>query len=509
MISGSSLMRRTAALALSSRTCLESLMDSGSTWNTEPSVTSVALIGVCSGSRTRRSPFFHGVLDSASPGSGPMLPATWRTMGRAKRPSAPPRLYLISGRRSSCASVPPLSIVLTKPRRASSPERSGWRSSTTSVSGMRVLAPWMAPMPMPSMPRARETPRTMLDTLALPMPGRKTCASIGIAKYATRKTRVPSMEIPKKAASSSRSAARGMCGGMPGFSNRTGRWPVPSMWPWSSRTAVLPKPAEPWSASSSPCSVPCSFIVWSILSVRSGRVRWTSGGFLPEPDGKADHDPETEDPDEEPLGHGSHVTERHSTGVRLLVDAVQVGDDVVLALGADVGVVEDRHGLRAGHHRLVDVLALDVAQRRGVLPTGQRAAGAGEVVAHGAVDAEQLTAPGDVGVRARGRRPVRDGGSRGQGGHVGGHRSDLLVGELDVLLAGRLHAGHRQRHTAGAHLEVDRRRSDAGEAGAAGGALGAETVTGGAVGLEELLALLDLVGADGGGRGRLRCQGGI
>ena len=256
-----------------------------------------------------------------------MLPATWRTMGRAKRPSAPPRLYLISGRRSSCASVPPLSIVLTKPRRASSPERSGWRSSTTSVSGMRVLAQWIAPMPMPSMPRASETPRTMLDTLALPMPGRKTCASIGIAKYATRKTRVPSMEIPKNAAtcfsarlaaSSSRSAARGMCGGMPGSSNRAGRRPVPSMWPWSSRTAVLPKPAEPWSASSSPCSVPCSFIVWSILSVRSGRVRWTSGGFLPEPDGKADHDPETEDPDEESLGHRPHVTERHPPGFSCL-----------------------------------------------------------------------------------------------------------------------------------------------------------------------------------------------
>lgn len=143
------------------------------------------------------------------------------------------------------------------------------------------------------------------------------------------------------------------------------------------------------------------------------------------------------------------------------------------------------------------------------LPRGQRAARAGEVVAHGAVDAEQLTAAGDIGVRARGVLAVRDGGSRGQGRHVGGHRSDLLVGELDVLLAGRLHAGHRQRHPAGAHLEVDRRRADAGEAGAAGGALGAEPVTGGAVGLEELLALLDLVGADGGGRGRLRCQGGI
>ena len=47
-----------------------------------------------------------------------------------------------------------------------------------------------------------------------------------------------------------------------------------------------------------------------------------------------------------------------------------------------------------GEHGLVDVLGGDAAERRGVRAAGQRATGAGEVVARGAVGAEELDRPG-------------------------------------------------------------------------------------------------------------------
>ena len=58
----------------------------------------------------------------------------------------------------------------------------GWRSSTTSSSGMRVLAQCTAPKPMPSRPRAMVTPSARLDALVTPMPGTKTVVSRGMAK---------------------------------------------------------------------------------------------------------------------------------------------------------------------------------------------------------------------------------------------------------------------------------------------------------------------------------------
>ena len=59
-----------------------------------------------------------------------------------------------------------------------------------------------------------------------------------------------------------------------------------------------------------------------------------------------------------PSGTGPRLPSVEAAGVWLRgVDRVEVGDDVLLVLGVDVGVVEDRHRLRAGQHGLVDVLA--------------------------------------------------------------------------------------------------------------------------------------------------------
>ena len=106
--------------------------------------------------------------------------------------------------------------------------------------------------------------------------------------------------------------------------------------------------------------------------------------------------------------------------------------------------------------------ALDAAEGGGVLALGERAAGAGDVVAHRAVDAEEL------GAAATSPSPSRysSSGMAGPGAerlHVGGERRDLLVGELHGLLLG-LRPGARQRHAAGADLEVDGSRADADEA---------------------------------------------
>ena len=63
-------------------------------------------------------------------------------------------------------------------------------------------------------------------------------------------------------------------------------------------------------------------------------------------------------------------------------------------------------------------------------------------------------------------------------------------GELDRLLR-RLRTLHRHRHAAGRDLELDRELADAVQRRTVVGALQVETVAGGAVGLEELLAVFD------------------
>ena len=164
------------------------------TWKTEPMVTSCALIGVFSGSRMSRSgtnvgswpgplgPPFQKVWDRLFCGIGPSDPATWSTSGTANRPSAPPRVYLIIGRRVICELAPPPFISSTTRSRDSSVARRVCRSSTISSSGMSVLAQCTAPNPMPSRDRARVTPSARLEALVRPMPGTNTVVSRLIAK---------------------------------------------------------------------------------------------------------------------------------------------------------------------------------------------------------------------------------------------------------------------------------------------------------------------------------------
>src|SRR5215210_1379197 len=115
-----------------------------------------------------------------------------------------------------------------------------------------------------------------------------------------------------------------------------------------------------------------------------------------EPDGAADQGTEADDPGEQTLGNRPEVTQRGATGVRLRLQRLQVGDHVALVLRGDVLVVEHRHGLRAGEHGLVDVLRRGVLERGRVLAAGQGTTGAGEVVAHRAVDPEDVTTLGGV-----------------------------------------------------------------------------------------------------------------
>ena len=117
------------------------------------------------------------------------------------------------------------------------------------------------------------------------------------------------------------------------------------------------------------------------------------------------------------------------------------------------------------------------------------ATGAGDVVTHCAVDAEQLSSACDVAFTVE-DLGVREVGTGSDGLHVVGHREDLLVGELHRLLGG-LGTLHLQRHPAGTDLEVDGDGADTVERRAVLGSLQGKAVAGGAVGLEQLLAVLD------------------
>ena len=107
--------------------------------------------------------------------------------------------------------------------------------------------------------------------------------------------------------------------------------------------------------------------------------------------------------------------------------AIDVGDDVPLLGGRDRPVAEDRHGLGAGQHRLVDLGGRRRVQRRRDLAVGQRAARAGEAVALGAVRAEQLRAERRVGAGRRDLLRRRDRRAAAERGDVGGDVVDLRL----------------------------------------------------------------------------------
>src|SRR5690242_17016953 len=119
-----------------------------------------------------------------------------------------------------------------------------------------------------------------------------------------------------------------------------------------------------------------------LLVLHAGRA----GG---DPDGDQDQEADAGDPRVEALRDGAERAEAEAAVRRRRLALLQVGDDVALRLRAQGGVGEDRHLLRAGDQRLVDVLGADPTQRGGEPAVRQRAAAAGEVVTGGAVGQEE------------------------------------------------------------------------------------------------------------------------
>src|SRR5205814_9030993 len=97
-----------------------------------------------------------------------------------------------------------------------------------------------------------------------------------------------------------------------------------------------------------------------------------------------------------------------ATGVGLRLYRADVVDDRELLVRRDLLVTEDRHVLRAGDHRFVDLCRRRIRQRRRVLAVGQLTTRAGKVVALRAVGAEERTAESRVGLLPVGVAERRD-----------------------------------------------------------------------------------------------------
>ena len=121
-------------------------------------VTTMRRIGVKAGSSPGPDgPPFQKVRDMLFCGIGPRPPRTGSRTGRANRLIAPPRVYLRSGRRLSLC----LATLFLHDAHDLVPvgvRAAGGRISTTSSSGMRVLAQCTAPSPIPSRGQAHADP---------------------------------------------------------------------------------------------------------------------------------------------------------------------------------------------------------------------------------------------------------------------------------------------------------------------------------------------------------------
>src|SRR5919199_5550183 len=246
---------------------------------------------------------------------------------------------------------------------------------------------------------------------------------------------------------------------------------------------------------------------WSALVVPWGR--WCARSRLAaHPEDAEQQRGHTDDPDDDALGHRADAPDPEAARVGLLLDRLDVVDDGALLVGGELVVPEDRHVLRAGQHRGVDVEVVGVLETGSPLAGGEGSALADEVVAGRAVEAEQLPALGEVAVAqvAGGQR-----GPAAVGLDVGHQLVDLLVGE-DSRLVRALGLLADQRHAAGVHLEVDGGLADADQRGTAGGhALEVLAVAGDAAALVERttgglgggLGGVALVGSPGGGERRV------
>ena len=182
-----------------------------------------------------------------------------------------------------------------------------------------------------------------------------------------------------------------------------------------------------------------------------------------------------------------------------------------LLLGRELVVAEDRHVLRAGQHRGVDLPVGRRAQARGELARGERAAAAAEGVAGEQLIRNSSPPLGDARRSGAGCRPAGTCGpppSSWMYWPSWRTCSSVKTGGLRSRLG--LLAGHR--HPAGADLELDRGRADADQARTAAlDALGVAAVAGHAAHVEQRLALRGGAGERRGcpapaRRGRRRCR---
>ena len=180
----------TAALALSSRTCVLSLRVSGITWKTEPMVTSLTLIGVSSGSRMSRigapgepsgfGSMFQIVCDElVGLGRVAERAGDLDDEGQGEQAERADEGVLDQGRRPSWAISPPprmtpaasLALRVGGPQRGDAPRRPPRRASASWPSARRRSRCRAGETPM-------VTPRARWSRFALPMPGTKTSAVV-------------------------------------------------------------------------------------------------------------------------------------------------------------------------------------------------------------------------------------------------------------------------------------------------------------------------------------------
>ena len=269
---------------------------------------------------------------------------------RARLPRRPP-----SGRRP-------------RPARSSSAERIGLRSATISSSGIRVLAQWIAPAPMQNSASPRPRPSSLVD--------RPTCVEHVVAggvggldrevgdDEQQRAQRGQAEEggdlalaalgglgVDVRAAVDVRRQARVRRTGSPARSVRAARrgCVVPS-----ARRGVVGaghvgcfRRSARRGCGRCPSSGPPARRVrcWSLIAPSPPATRRSrSGRRGRQPADQRPRSPARSCPSASPAGAG------------LGLGGLEEGDDVALVLGRHGAVAEDRHRLRAGQHRLVDVL---------------------------------------------------------------------------------------------------------------------------------------------------------
>src|ERR1700733_8205655 len=450
---------------------------------------SPGLIGVLAPKVTSRRPLRQTVCRSDVPGSGPMSRSS--TIGAA----ASGTVAAISVRRSSgrftnwLASAPSVKVSLNSAR-CSSVEAIGCRCSVSSTGGMMCLTQITAPTATARNATDIARPRAKLERSVESTVPTSSPTYAAMNPMLARNDRMNSTTTRRSAF-----FARRRFGGSSGSSRTAGSGPSPAA-PSPARWPSIVRAAAGGGVPMTRCGATGTSAVSSGSPDVSSAALWSLISGLPVfcgyPHGGEHHEEQQAEERDQALGHRPDPAQTEAARVGQDAGRGHVRDDVALLARRDRGVVEDRHGLRAGQHGLVDLGRCGLGQRGRKLAVGQRAPGAVEVVALGAVGGEQLLAEPDVG--AGGAYLGRGGDRRaaGQGRDVRGDVAGLGRVQLGRLVA-VLGADLLGRHPAGAHLEVNGRRADPDQARCdPGDALRLEAVAGGARQLEDPLAPEDL-----------------